>query len=86
MISVQQLTPYKCGHIFIYSTKMMNILTKKTIKTCNSTTKVQTMYKKVFNMKTEMHINQMHEQKSQRRTNTKAQHAYNKDYQVTFTI
>ena len=28
---------------------MMNILTKKTIKTCNSTTKVQTMYKKVFN-------------------------------------
>ena len=49
MISVQQLTPYKCGHIFIYSTKMMNILTKKTIKTCNSTTKVQTMYKKVFN-------------------------------------
>ena len=51
-------------HIFIYSTKMMSIFTKKNIKTCNSTTKVQNMYKKYSTTKTERHINQMQRRKN----------------------
>ena len=66
----------------------MSIFTKKNIKTCNSTTKVQNMYKKYSTKKTERHITQMHVQKHKQkrkerhRTNTKVQHAYNKDYHL----
>ena len=50
---------------------MMSIFTKRNIKTCTSTTKVQNMCTKYSTKKTERH-----------RINTNVHHAYNKDYHI----
>ena len=62
---------------------MMSIFTKKNIKTCNSTTKVQNMYKKYSTKRNrQAYKSNARTKKEKYRTNTKVQHAYNKDYHL----